>query len=56
MKRTLGILILAAVFALLFSVTAQNHGVVEAVKGWGFALGLTAVVVSGVYLAVGDRP
>ena len=53
MTQILGMLILVAVFALLFAMTATSGGVGWAVAVWAVAIVVAALVVLGVGFAVG---
>lgn len=52
-KKIVGIIMLASVMIGLFIFMAQ-FGIIVALKIWGFAIVLTAIIVAGVYFAVGD--
>jgi len=53
LKKITGILMIIAVMGGLFALTCED-GVLNALKLWGFAIGLTAVIVGGVLLVTSD--
>jgi len=50
LKKITGILMIAAVMGGLFALTCED-GILNALKLWGFAIGLTAILAGGVFLA-----
>lgn len=52
MKKTLGVMILLAVFGTVFAATVADRGFTGALIVWGVALGITALIRLGVWLAV----
>ncbi|HMA68781.1 MAG TPA: hypothetical protein VKN74_02840 [Candidatus Mcinerneyibacterium sp.] len=53
-KKTIGILILIVVFAGLFYATVETSSLKEAALIWGGAALLAGVIVTAVFLVVGD--
>lgn len=53
-KKLLGILILSSIALALFIAIIDLVGIVEFFKGFGFALGITALVFIGVVLVTNE--
>ena len=56
MKRTIGLLMVFSVFAVMFSVTVYEKGIVEALIGWGIIMGvLSFATVAGHLIESEDK-
>ena len=54
-KNALGYLIMFAVAALIFTVVALKHGVVQTAIMFGLSIGITALLVFGINLSLDTR-
>lgn len=52
MRKTLGLLIVLGVFAVLFSATVYTHGLAVAVLTWLVSIVICAVLVTGIRLLI----
>lgn len=53
-KKALGIFILSSAFIFLFVLTTHKTSFLEALIGWGVALGISGVIVGAVFLIFDD--
>ena len=56
MKRKIGLLMVFSMFAVMFSVTVYEKGIVEALIGWGIIMGvLSFATVAGHLIESEDK-
>ena len=53
-KKTVGWLMIAAVFAGLFAVGVVQGGLETTIKAFGISLGIIIMIAAGVFLATGE--